>query len=66
MSLINALHRGNVPLHSVPLSSFRLNNIPTEYVFDMRSIMEISAPLPYNLKAGVEETIEWLREMGEI
>jgi nucleoside-diphosphate-sugar epimerase len=52
--------------HSVPLSSFRLNNIRTEYVFDMRPIMEISAPLPYNLKTGVEQTIEWLREMSEI
>ena len=52
--------------HSVPLSSFRLNNIRTEYIFDMRPIMEISAPLPYNLKTGVEQTVEWLREMGEI
>lgn len=52
--------------HSVPLSSFRLNNIRTEYVFDMRPIMEISVPLPYNLKTGVEQTIEWMREMGEI
>jgi len=52
--------------HSVPLSSFRLNNIRTEYVFDMRPIMEISGPLPYSLKTGVERTVEWLREMGEI
>ena len=52
--------------HSVPLSSFRLNNIRTEYVFDMRPIMEISGPLPYSLKDGVERTVEWLREMGEI
>ena len=51
---------------NVPLTSFRLNNILTEYVFDMRPIMEISAPLPYNLKTGVEQTIEWLRKMGEI
>jgi len=50
----------------VPLTSFRLNNILTEYVFDMQPIMEISGPLPYNLKTGVERTIEWLREMGEI
>lgn len=52
--------------HSVPLSSFRLNNIRTQYVFDMHPIMEVSGPLPYNLKAGVEQTIEWLRERGEI
>ncbi len=47
--------------HSVPLSSFRLNNIRTEYVFDMQPIMEVSGPLPYSLKAGVERTVEWLR-----
>ncbi|MBW2645784.1 MAG: hypothetical protein JRE23_06345 [Deltaproteobacteria bacterium] len=52
--------------HSVPLSSFRLNNIRTEYVFDMRPIMEVSMPLPYSLEAGVEQTVQWLREMGEI
>jgi len=47
--------------HSVPLSSFRLNNIRTEYVFDMRPIMEVSGTLPYSLKDGVERTIEWMR-----
>ena len=52
--------------HSVPLSSFRLNNIRTEYVFDMRPIMEVSGSLPYNLKTGVERTVQWMREMGEI
>ncbi|MBT9147906.1 MAG: 3 beta-hydroxysteroid dehydrogenase/Delta 5--_4-isomerase [Syntrophomonadaceae bacterium] len=52
--------------HSVPLSSFRLNNIRTEYVFDMQPIMEVSGPLPYNFKIGIEQTVEWLREMGEI
>jgi nucleoside-diphosphate-sugar epimerase len=52
--------------HSAPLSSFRLNNIRTEYVFDMQPIMEVSAPLPYSLKAGVEQTVQWLRERGEI
>ena len=49
-----------------PLSSFMLDSICTEHVFNMRPIIEISAPLPYNLKTGVEQTIEWLREMGEI
>ena len=38
----------------------------TEYVFDMRPIMEVSGPLPYNLKTGIERTVEWMREMGEI
>lgn len=51
---------------NVPLTSFRVKNILTEYVFDMRPIMEISAPLPYDLKSGVEQTVQWLRKTGEI
>jgi nucleoside-diphosphate-sugar epimerase len=50
----------------VPLTSFRLNNILTEYIFDMRPIMEVSGSLPYALKTGVEKTVQWLRESGEI
>jgi len=50
----------------VPLTSFRLNNILTEYVFDLSPIMEIAAPLPYNLKTGIKCTIQWMREKGEI
>lgn len=51
---------------SVPLTSFRLNNILTEYIFDMSPIMEIAGLLPYDLKTGVEKTVQWLRESGEI
>ncbi len=35
-------------------------------IFDMQPIMEVSGPLPYDLKTGVERTIEWLREKGKI
>ena len=52
--------------HSVPLSSFRLKNIRTEYVFDMGPIMEISGPLPYDFEASIGRTIHWMREEGEI
>ncbi|MCK4520293.1 NAD(P)-dependent oxidoreductase [Candidatus Parcubacteria bacterium] len=51
---------------SVPLTSFRLNNILTEYVFDMHPIMEISGFLPYNFKTGVRRTIQWMHQVGEI
>lgn len=46
----------------VPLTSFRLNNILTEYVFDLQPIMEIASPLPYDLKTGIRRTIQWMRE----
>jgi len=49
-----------------PVEAVRTNAIGTEYVFDMRPIMEVSGSLPYNLKTGVERTVEWMREMGEI
>ena len=51
---------------NVPLTSSRLGHIRTDYVFDMQPIMEISGPLPYGFKTGIERTVEWLREMGEI
>jgi len=50
----------------VPLTSFRLNNILTEYVFDLSPIIDISGSLPFDLKTGVEKTVQWLREYGEI
>jgi len=48
--------------HGVPLSSFRLNNIMTEYVFDLSSIMEVSKELPYAMSEGVERSIKWMKE----
>lgn len=51
---------------SVPLSSFRLNNIMTEYVFDMTPIMKISGALPYDYRRAVSITIEWMKENGEL
>ena len=52
----------------VPLTSFRLNNMRTELIYDdlLWPILEISGPLPYNLKAGVKRTIQWMREEGHI
>jgi nucleoside-diphosphate-sugar epimerase len=50
----------------VPLTSFRMNNILTEYVFNMQPIMELSSPLPYTLQDGVERTVQWLCDRGEI
>jgi hypothetical protein len=48
------------------LSSFRLNNIITEYVFDFSLIMEIAGSLPYSVSEGIKRSIEWMREAGEI
>jgi nucleoside-diphosphate-sugar epimerase len=47
---------------TVPLTSFRLNNIRTEYVFDLSPIMEITGSLPYDFKAGIRRTIQWMHK----
>ncbi len=50
----------------VPLTSFKLNNMTTEYSFDLKPITEISAPLPYSYREGIKRTIEWLNSVGEL
>lgn len=56
----------NLGWKSVPLTSFRLNNILTEYIFNLQSIMEISGLPLYDFKTGIRRTIQWMRQVGEI
>ena len=44
-----------------PITSFRLNNLLTNMVYDASRTEEIAGPLPFNRLAGVTETIAWLR-----
>ena len=53
-------------LKGFPMNSFRLNNILTQYVFDMNPIENIAGKLPYTLKEGIEETVGYLRDRNEI
>ena len=53
-------------LKGFPLTSFRLNNIRTEYVFNLSPITEISGPLPFDFKTSVQRTVQWMQEVGEI
>lgn len=47
---------------NVPLTSFRLNNITTEYVFDLSPIMEVcNGKLPYDRETAIEKTVEWFK-----
>lgn len=45
----------------VPLTTFRLNNLVTNMVYDTKAFQEICGPLPYNLEDGVKETVEWMK-----
>ena len=49
-----------------PLTSFRLNNIRTEYMFDLQPIIDITGHLPYDFKTGIKRTIQYMRQTGEI
>ena len=45
----------------VPLTSFRLNNLLTDMVYDTSEMQEICGELPYSLDDGISETLKWLR-----
>lgn len=42
-----------------PYNSFRLNNIRTEYIFDMANTEAVCGPLPFTIDEGVEATVAW-------
>ncbi len=48
-----------------PYNSFRLNNIRTEYIFDLRPTEEVCGPLPFSFDEGVAETIAWHKALSE-
>ncbi len=45
----------------VPITSFRLNNLITDMVYDTGELEKICGSLPYDLKTGVRETVEWMK-----
>ena len=50
-----------VGLKSFPFNSFRLNNILTEYQFDMSKTKKVCGELPYSISDGIKETVEWYK-----
>jgi nucleoside-diphosphate-sugar epimerase len=45
-----------------PLTTFRLNNLLTEMVYDMHPLRDAVGSLPYSLEDGVRETVAWMRQ----
>jgi hypothetical protein len=45
-----------------PLTTFRLNNLLTEMVYDLDSLHEIVGNLPFSFEDGVKTTVEWMRK----
>jgi nucleoside-diphosphate-sugar epimerase len=49
-----------------PYNSFRLNNIRTEYTFDMSKTRAVCGDLPRTFEEGVRETARWyLQKTGQ-
>lgn len=45
----------------VPITTFRLNNLITDMVYDTSELEKICGSLPYDLETGVKETVEWMK-----
>ncbi len=46
---------------TVPLTSYRLNNMLSPAVFDGSRLRELTGPLPYDLRSATRETVQWLK-----
>lgn len=44
-----------------PFNSFRLNNVITEYVFNMTDTQKVCGNLPYTMEEGVKELVNWMK-----
>lgn len=49
-----------------PLTSFRLNNMLTGARYPIEKTAAAVGPLPYSMEDGVRQTIQWMREQGQI
>lgn len=49
-----------------PLTSIRLNNLRTEMLFDLDEMSGIVGPLPFTPQQGIEHTIAYLRDQGDL
>ena len=47
-------------LREPPITSFRLDNLLADMVYDTRETEGLVGPLPFDLKDGVEATISWM------
>lgn len=45
-----------------PLTTFRLNNLITDMVYDTSNLEKLCGELPYNLEQGVDITVEWMKK----
>ncbi len=53
-----------VGVSNPPLTSFRLSNLLTPMDYDLSSTREVVGPAPYTLAAGVQSTVDWIKQHG--
>jgi nucleoside-diphosphate-sugar epimerase len=46
---------------SAPLTTFRLENLMTQMIHDMRPLRDVCGPLPTSMLDGVAATVRWMR-----
>lgn len=51
---------------SPPLTSFRLNNLLTNMIYDLTPVKNITGELPYCLDEGIKTTVDWIRNNGDL
>jgi nucleoside-diphosphate-sugar epimerase len=52
-----------IGLRKFPFNSFRLNNVLTQYQFDLKPTEAVCGQLPYTMEQGVTATAAWLRRI---
>lgn len=50
-----------IGIRKFPMTTFRLNNMLTEAVFDMSTLYDVTGELPFSSNDGVKFTCDWLR-----
>jgi nucleoside-diphosphate-sugar epimerase len=45
-----------------PLTSFRLNNIITDMIYDTKDLQAFCGPLPFSQQEGIITTLDWLKK----
>lgn len=56
--VINALG-----FRQLPFTSFRLNNVLTQYRFDLEPTRAVCGEVPYSMEQGVAETVRWFQSL---
>lgn len=49
-----------------PLTTFRLNNLRAEMVYDLEPLRRLVGQLPFSMHQGVQATVSWMRRNGDV